>query len=130
MATDKAAAVNKLLQSDSVVDIVCQKPYEPDEHYNERRAFLENLLRGYLAETDGDPATFHARLPRIAVLSSCFYNIKVLGCCYPEEIHTEIVSYDPSETSYAIRATREQHLAKCIQKGFQVELAFAVESSE
>lgn len=103
-------------------DIAAIRPYESTGQWEKRQQFLMNLLRRLIADSNGDVAKLKKELPRIAVLSASFYNVKILGCRYADDVQDDIGKDDPERTDYAIRVEREQNLEKCSQLKCDVSL--------
>lgn len=93
--------------------LIPMKPYESEGQAARRRKFLSNAVRAYISETNGDLDKLRQKLPRLAVLSAAYYNMRYLGSVYEDDIHKEVSRFDPAREDYAARTDREKHMEDC-----------------
>lgn len=109
---DNSILLNAVIE-DIKKDIGTIAPFESEGQFEKRKGFLANLMKQAVYDSNGNIESIRALLPRIAVLSSAFYNVKVLGCRYDSELENAVACCDPEKDDYATQVEREKHSQKC-----------------
>ena len=122
-ATDKkTTSLEDFILCEIKNGIAKMQPFEAEGHWKQRLEFLTNVLYNYVAQAGGNVEILKKSLPHICVLSAVFYNAKILGCQYSQELQEEMALFDPEATDFLTMKQRTQDRENCHKFNCQIVL--------